>query len=70
MNIKKREDIKKHFKQQYTSIENSNLETNHSTQSEKSRRPENQIGFKKLNLKKESIGRKHICWKYLCNYYT
>ena len=47
MNLKKMENIKKHFLQEYASNKNTTCETNHSTQSEKPRRPDNQFGFKK-----------------------
>ena len=53
MNIRKMEDIKKHFVKEYASNENTSCETNHSTQSEKPRRPDNQFGFKKI--KKERV---------------
>ena len=60
MNLKKMEDLKKHFLQEYASNDNTSCETNHSIQSGKPRSPNNQFGLNKTNKKGKNL-KKHIC---------
>ena len=60
MNIKKMEDIKKHFLQEYASNENINCETNDSTQSGKPRRPDNQFGSKIKIKEEKNLKKTHL----------